>query len=118
MDNGGDADPVLWERVHDTPDFVYFNRSVHVNKGVSCKSCHGRIDKMEIVTQVEPLSMKWCLECHRNPTEHIRNPELVTQLDWEFDAERDGFENEKEYHKHWAEALEVNPKVNCSTCHR
>ena len=118
LDNFGDADPVLWERVHDTPDFVYFNHSVHVNKGVSCKSCHGRIDKMEIVTQVEPLSMKWCLECHRNPTKHIRDPELVTQLDWEFDAERDGFENEKEYHKHWAEALEVNPKVNCSTCHR
>ena len=80
LDNGGDADPVLWIRVHDTPDFVYFNHSVHVNKGVSCKSCHGRVDKMEIVTQVEPLSMKWCLECHRDPTEHIRDPELVLSL--------------------------------------
>lgn len=112
------GDPVLWERVHDLPDFVYFNHSVHINKGVSCVSCHGRIDKMEVVTQVEPMSMKWCLECHRNPTENIRDPQLVTQLDWEFDAERDGFETKEEYHKHWAEMNEVNPNVNCSTCHR
>ena len=118
LDNAGDADPVLWERVHDLPDFVYFNHSVHVNKGVSCKSCHGRIDKMEIVTQVEPLSMKWCLECHRNPTQNIRDPELVTHLDWEWDAERDGFETEEAYHEHWATKNEVNANVNCSTCHR
>jgi hypothetical protein len=106
-----DNDPVLWERVHDLPDFVYFNHSAHVNKGVSCVSCHGRIDKMEIVTQVEPLSMKWCLDCHRNPTPNIRDPQLVTQLDFVP-------ENPEEYHKKWAEKLSVNPNVNCSTCHR
>jgi len=106
-----DNDPVLWERVHDLPDFVYFNHSAHVNKGVSCVSCHGRIDKMEIVTQVEPLSMKWCLDCHRNPTPNIRDPQLVTQLDFVP-------ENPEEYHKKWAEKLNVNPNVNCSTCHR
>jgi hypothetical protein len=104
-------DPVLWERVHDLPDFVYFNHSAHVNKGVSCVSCHGRIDKMEIVTQVEPLSMKWCLDCHRNPTPNIRDPKLVTQLDFTP-------ENPEEYHKKWAAKLNVNPNVNCSTCHR
>ena len=104
-------DPVLWERVHDLPDFVYFNHSAHVNKGVSCVSCHGRIDKMEIVTQVEPLSMKWCLDCHRNPTPNIRDPKLVTQLDFVP-------ENPEEYHKKWAAKLNVNPNVNCSTCHR
>lgn len=104
-------DPVLWERVHDLPDFVYFNHSAHVNKGVSCVSCHGRIDKMEIVTQVEPLSMKWCLDCHRNPTPNIRDPKLVTQLDFIP-------ENPEEYHKKWAAKLNVNPNVNCSTCHR
>ena len=106
-----DNDPVLWERVHDLPDFVYFNHSAHVNKGVSCVSCHGPIDKMEIVTQVEPLSMKWCLDCHRNPTPNIRDPQLVTQLDFVP-------ENPEEYHKKWAEKLNVNPNVNCSTCHR
>lgn len=104
-------DPVLWERVHDLPDFVYFNHSAHVNKGVSCVSCHGRIDKMEIVTQVEPLSMKWCLDCHRNPTPNIRDPQLVTQLDFVP-------EDPEAYHKKWAEKLNVNPNVNCSTCHR
>ena len=105
------GDAVLWERVHDLPDFVYFNHSAHINKGVSCVACHGRIDKMEVVTQVEPMSMKWCLECHRNPEQHIRDPNLVTQLDLEI-------EDPVAYGKEWAEKLEVNPKVNCSTCHR
>ena len=105
------GEPLMWERVHDLPDFVYFNHSVHVNKGVSCKSCHGRIDQMEVVTQVETLSMKWCLDCHRNPTPHIRDPELVTQLDYVI-------ENPEEYGAEWAEKLKVAPKVNCSTCHR
>ncbi len=76
------GDPVLWVKVHDLPDFVYFNHSAHVNRGVSCVTCHGRIDKMEVVTQVEPLSMKWCLDCHRNPAPNIRPPDLVTTLDW------------------------------------
>ncbi|MEL7498485.1 MAG: cytochrome c3 family protein [Planctomycetota bacterium] len=109
------GEPILWERVHDAPDFVFFNHSVHINKGVSCVSCHGRIDKMEVVAQVEPMSMKWCLDCHRNPVPHIRDPELVTQLDFEFDGTD---EEEAEYHQYWADRLEVNPNVNCSTCHR
>ena len=105
---------VLWERVHDLPDFVYFNHSVHIAKGVSCVSCHGRIDQMEVVEQVEPLSMKWCLNCHRNPVENIRDPQMVTQLDMTWESE----EAEKAYHEEWAEKLGVNPNVNCSTCHR
>lgn len=75
-------EPVLWVKVHDLPDFVYFNHSAHVNRGVSCVSCHGRVDKMEVVTQVESLSMKWCLDCHRNPAANVRPAELVTALDW------------------------------------
>jgi hypothetical protein len=104
-------DPVMWERVHDLPDFVYFNHSVHLARGVSCVSCHGRIDQMEVVTQVEPMSMKWCLDCHRNPTPNIRDPELVTQLDFKPD-------DPETYHEHWAEKLDINPNVSCSTCHR
>ena len=104
--------PVLWERVHDLPDFVYFNHAVHVNRGVSCVSCHGRIDKMEVVTQMKPLSMKWCLDCHRNPDPNIRDPELVTQLD--FKPEGDPVE----YGKEWAEKLQINTNISCSTCHR
>ncbi len=75
-------EPVLWIKVHDLPDFVYFNHSAHVNRGVSCVSCHGRVDKMDVVTQVESLSMKWCLDCHRNPEANVRPVEFVTSLDW------------------------------------
>lgn len=106
-----DSEPVEWERVHDLPDFVYFNHSVHINRGVSCVSCHGRIDKMEVVQQVEPLSMKWCLDCHRNPAEHIRDPALVTQLDLEIE---DPVANGEA----WMKKLGVKPNINCSTCHR
>ncbi len=105
------GDSVLWERVHDLPDFVYFNHSVHINKGVSCVSCHGRIDQMEVVTQVEPMSMKWCLDCHRNPTKNIRDPNLVTKLDLKI-------EDPEAYGAEWAKKLEVKPNINCSTCHR
>jgi len=104
-------EPVMWERVHDLPDFVYFNHSIHIAKGVSCVSCHGRIDKMDIVTQKESLSMKWCLDCHRNPEPNIRDPQLVTQLDFEP-------EDPEAYHKEWAEKLGVKPNTSCSTCHR
>ena len=63
------------------PDYVYFNHSAHVRRGVGCVSCHGRIDTMEVVTQVESLSMGWCLDCHRKPELHLRPTEFVTQLD-------------------------------------
>ena len=109
------GEPMMWDRVHDLPDFVYFNHSAHINRGVSCVSCHGRIDKMEVVTQVEPLSMKWCLDCHRNPEANIREPELVTQLD--FNAKMTP-EEKLEYGKVWAEKLNIKPDVSCSTCHR
>jgi hypothetical protein len=81
------GDPVMWIKVHDLPDFVYFNHSAHINRGVSCVSCHGRVDKMDVVTQVETLSMKWCLDCHRDPAANIRPVEFVTTLDWDPTAE-------------------------------
>ena len=110
--------PVEWERVHDLPDFVYFNHAVHVNRGVSCVSCHGRIDKMEIVTQVEPMSMKWCLDCHRNPEKNIRDPELVTKLDFEPTDENGNPIDLEVYGSEWAEKLQINTNISCSTCHR
>ena len=74
--------PVEWIRVHDLPDYVYFNHSAHVRRGVGCVSCHGRIDTMEVVSQQEPLSMGWCLDCHRDPERHLRPSEFVFELDW------------------------------------
>ena len=111
-----------WERVHDLPDFVYFNHSPHLNAGVSCVSCHGRIDKMEIVTQVEPMSMKWCIDCHRKPENHLRDPALVTQLDF-VPKDEDGNDLEvgtDEYGKVYGSQFlkNVNPNISCSTCHR
>ncbi|MDG2094640.1 MAG: cytochrome c3 family protein, partial [Phycisphaerales bacterium] len=74
--------PVEWIRIHDLADYAYFNHAAHVNRGVSCVECHGRIDTMEVVYQAETLSMKWCLDCHREPEPHLRDPGLVTQLEW------------------------------------
>ena len=76
------GNPVEWIQIHKLPDYVYFNHRAHVTSGVSCVSCHGRIDQMVEVRQVQPLNMAWCLECHRNPAPNLRPASLVTKLDW------------------------------------
>ncbi len=104
--------PIPWVRVHKLPDYVYFNHSAHVNAGVSCASCHGRVDQMVEVKQVKPLTMAWCLECHRDPAPNIRPRELVTRLDWKpaGDPRIIGAE--------LVQKLKINPPTNCSGCHR
>lgn len=104
--------PVAWVQIHKLPDYVYFNHQVHLSAGVSCVSCHGRIDQMIEVKQEKPLNMAWCLECHRNPAPNIRPAELVTKLDWVPD--RDPAEIGREI----IAAKHINPPVNCSGCHR
>src|SRR5689334_6543723 len=74
--------PMNWTKIHDLPDYAYFNHAAHVTHGVSCVSCHGRIDQMDVVQQVAPLSMGWCLDCHREPEKHLRPREQVTNLGW------------------------------------
>ena len=110
---------VEWVRVHDLPDFVFFDHSIHVNKGVGCVECHGRVDKMEVVFQAEPLNMGWCLDCHRDPAPHIRPREYVTDLRPIEEIlgikTKSGIE---EACSKLAGEYQVNPKVNCSTCHR
>lgn len=73
---------LAWVKVHMLPDYAYFNHAVHLNAGVGCSSCHGRIDQMEVVYQAEPLSMSWCLDCHRNPGPHLRPADQVTNMAW------------------------------------
>src|ERR1700693_2581874 len=73
---------IQWTRVHDLPDFVYFNHSIHVNKGIGCESCHGRVDRMPLVWQAARLQMSWCLECHRSPEKFIRPREEVFTMGW------------------------------------
>jgi hypothetical protein len=105
--------PIEWVRVHDLPDYAYFNHSAHVRRGVSCVSCHGRIDQMEVVKQQEPLSMGWCLECHRNPEPHLRPLDQITNLGWTPPEDDDSWKDQLHY-----SAEEINPQETCSTCHR
>jgi len=107
--------PVPWQRVHDLPDYAYFDHSAHVNKGVSCLECHGRIDQMVEVRHAEPLSMSWCLDCHKNPAPHLRDKKLVTRLSWH--PEKDGLDAE-EYGMKYFKKYHVNTRMDCSTCHR
>ncbi len=100
---------LAWVRVHDLPDYSYFNHSAHVTRGVGCESCHGRIDQMEEVYQVKPLTMGWCLDCHNNPEPHLREPKDVTVMGY-VQPEGNGAVLREKY--------QINPSLDCSTCHR
>jgi formamidopyrimidine-DNA glycosylase len=104
---------IAWTRVHDLPEFVYFNHSIHLKKGIGCASCHGRVDKMPLMMKVNTLNMNWCIECHRNPEKYIRPREEVFNMAYEAPSDqltRLGPELVKEYH--------VQKLEDCYTCHR
>ena len=110
------GESIQWTRVHDLPDFVYFNHSIHVNKGVGCESCHGRVDKMPLMWQANSLEMRWCLDCHRNTAEGLaaaraRSPPWATYPTG--DQEEIGRRLRHEYH-----TPDVRVLTSCSTCHR
>ena len=107
--------PLEWTRVHRLPDFVYFNHSIHVNKGIGCVTCHGRVDQMPLVRQVVSLQMEWCLDCHRQPERYLRPREDVFRMDWEPPTNQleKGRELAGAYHIRNVAAL-----TSCSTCHR
>jgi hypothetical protein len=110
--------PLEWIRVHDLPDFTYFNHSIHVKKGVGCSTCHGRVDQMPIAYQASSLQMEWCLQCHRNPEKFVRPREKVFDMDWrpENNSKEEiaqGRDLMKLYHIQGANVL-----TSCSTCHR
>ncbi len=111
-DSYATGEPIPWVKVHRLPDYVYFNHQAHVTAGVSCVSCHGRVDQMIEVKQVQPLNMGWCLECHRNPAPNVRPADLVTKLDWVPDRDAATIGREIIAQKH------LNPPTNCSGCHR
>ncbi len=113
-ESGENGESVPWKRIHRLPDFVYFDHSAHVTRGVSCVSCHGRIDTMDKVYQAKELSMAWCLECHNNPAEHIRPVEHITKLDWEPEDGRTRAEIGAEL----IEEKGIHPRTNCAVCHR
>lgn len=113
-----DDHPVEWIKVHLLPDYAYFNHSVHIAAQVGCKSCHGRVDQMEIVRQVEPLSMGWCLACHRDPAAHIRPLDVsVTNMTWE-PNEASKTAAMKLLDWDGDNVPKLNPPTHCSACHR
>jgi menaquinone reductase, multiheme cytochrome c subunit len=100
---------VKWVRVTDLPDYVYFNHSAHVNASVGCETCHGRVDQMVKVFQAKPLTMAWCIDCHKNPTPNLRKAENVTKMGYK-PAPNEGVSVQKQN--------QVAPPIACSTCHR
>jgi hypothetical protein len=104
--------PVEWVRVHDLPDYAYFSHRAHVRAGVGCVVCHGRVDQMEKVVQVEPLSMGWCLDCHRDPRPHLRPGDQVTNMRW------NAPDDQIEIASVLMEANDIDPPTDCSGCHR
>ncbi len=104
---------IPWVEVHKLPDYAYFDHSAHVNRGVSCVECHGRIDTMERVTRVKELSMGWCLNCHRDPVDNLRPVSKITTLWWDQKTELTQSEREA-----LVQLYHISPSENCSTCHR
>lgn len=106
------SEPIPWRRVHNLPDHVYFDHAIHVGRGVGCVTCHGRVDLMPVVVQVAPLSMGWCLECHRYPERYLRPREQVTNMTWTPDRPQLelGLALKREHG--------VRELVTCTTCHR
>jgi cytochrome c peroxidase len=127
--------PLEWTRVHDLPDYVYFNHSIHVNKGIGCASCHGRVDQMPIVYEAASLQMEWCLACHRQPERYLRPKDKITDMTWNIEADAaddvtaDPFnrlaENLAPKRKELGLKLKQEYRIrnervltSCSTCHR
>jgi hypothetical protein len=108
--------PVPWVWIHTTPDYAYFNHSIHVNRGVSCVECHGKVNEMDTVTHMQPLSMSFCLDCHKDPGPRLRDPKDVFNLDSKrlVDQGPDGVKKATDYVHNW----KLMPPQSCSGCHR
>ncbi len=103
---------IAWTRVHDLPDYVFFNHSIHINKGIGCSTCHGRIDQMALTYKVNTLYMNWCVECHRQPENHIRPRSEVFNM-----AYREP-DNQLELGRRLVAEYKVQKLTYCYTCHR
>jgi hypothetical protein len=104
--------PLKWTRVHNVPDYVYFDHSIHVHKGIACESCHGRVDKMPLTWREHTLLMEWCLDCHREPQKHVRPLDQVFVMDWQPPANREALSRDLIVKHH------IESKTDCTICHR
>jgi hypothetical protein len=103
---------IQWTRVHDLPDFVYFNHSIHVHKGIGCATCHGQVDRMPLMWQEQSLQMEWCVNCHRRPEEYVRPRDAVFRMDYEMPS------NQLELGRRLVAEYQIQKLTSCSTCHR
>ena len=103
---------IQWNRVHDLPDFVYFDHSIHVNKGVGCTTCHGQVDRMPLMWQEKSLQMEWCLDCHRAPERYVRPRDAVFRVDYVAPP------NQAELGARLVEEYQIQKLTSCSVCHR
>lgn len=104
--------PLEWNRVNDLPDFVYFNHSIHINKGVGCDTCHGKVDRMPLMWQHASLQMEWCLDCHRHPEQYVRPKDQVFNMKYQPPA------NQAALGKELVAVYKIQNLTNCTTCHR
>jgi cytochrome c7-like protein len=103
---------IQWTRVHDLPDFVYFNHSIHVHKGIGCTTCHGQVDRMPLMWQEQSLQMEWCIGCHRRPEAYVRPREAVFRVDYVAPS------NQLELGRRLVAEYQIQKLTSCSTCHR
>ena len=107
-----DDKPLHWTRVHDLPDFVYFNHSIHIKKGVGCETCHGRVDRMPLMLQKNSLQMEWCLNCHRNPENYVRPRSEIFTMGYK------PAEPQSVLGPRLVKQYAIKGNTSCSTCHR
>lgn len=106
--------PIRWRRVNSLADYVYFDHSVHVTNGIGCSTCHGRVDRMPQVRQAMPLTMGWCLDCHRNPVPHLRPESEIYNMDWTPPADQE--QRGRELIRHYL--IQTEHLTDCTRCHR
>lgn len=106
--------PIQWNRVYDLPDFVFFNHSIHVNKGVACVSCHGRVDQMPVLMRQQSLDMQWCLGCHRDPSKRVVPLGHVTAMGTLPSLSKD----ERDQLLRMLQLEDTQRLTDCSSCHR
>ncbi|MGN6371195.1 MAG: cytochrome c3 family protein [Phycisphaerae bacterium] len=106
--------PIRWNRVNDLPDYVYFDHSIHVNKGIGCSTCHGDVASMPLMQRVVNLQMRWCIDCHRDPAKHLRPLDQIYNTTWKEPADQreKGALLMAQYH------IQQHQLTNCSVCHR
>ncbi|MFO0927775.1 MAG: cytochrome c3 family protein [Gemmataceae bacterium] len=113
---------IPWARVHKLGDFCYFNHSIHVKKGIGCVTCHGRVDQMPLIWQEKSLLMEWCLDCHRQPAQHVRPRDQIYNMTWSYADARDEngkpYASQAELGKKLVDEYQIKSKITCNACHR